>query len=55
MPRPLHATLAEGYYTSFASLCKTRDLVKDFCEALIYAGLSDVVVWQGLRHTPACV
>eukprot|EP00775_Hariotina_reticulata_P009122 gene9122-9291_t len=43
--------LGEGYYTSFASLCASRDLIKDFCQALIYAGLADTVDSKAFSHT----
>jgi len=41
----------EGYHTSFASLCQTRDQIKDFCQALVYAGLADTVDSKEFSHT----
>jgi len=43
--------LSEGYYTSFASLCQSRDQVKDFCQALAYSGLEAAVDSKEFSHT----
>lgn len=45
------ALAPDGYYPSFKSLCKERDSVTDFCRAVMYAGLGDVVDGKDFAHT----